>query len=115
MPRPRPSGCRCPPGPGSRAEQPLTGLVGNQVVTGVVDRLAVTDSGVWVVDYKTGRAPPADVADTPVRYLRQLAAYRAVLAGVYPGRPVRAVLVWTDQASVVEVPGALLDALDPDA
>ena len=101
--------------PGSRAEQPLTGLVGNQVVTGVVDRLAVTDSGVWVVDYKTGRVPPADVADTPVRYLRQLAAYRAVLAGVYPGRPVRAVLVWTDQASVVEVPGALLDALDPDA
>ena len=99
--------------PGSRAEQPLTGVVGGQVVTGVVDRLAVTQAGVWVVDYKTGRAAPADVADTPVRYLRQLAAYRAVLRGVYPHLPVRAVLVWTDSASVVDIPVHLLDALDP--
>lgn len=101
--------------PGSRAEQPLTGVVGGQVVTGVVDRLAVTRTGVWVVDYKTGRAAPADVADTPVRYLRQLAAYRAVLRGVYPGLPVRAVLVWTDSAGVVDIPEHLLDALDPAA
>ncbi len=100
-------------GPGSRAEQPLTGVVGGQVVTGIVDRLAVTADAVWVVDYKTGRAAPPDVADTPVRYLRQLAAYRGVLRGVYPGRPVRSVLVWTDFAQVVTIPAALLDALDP--
>ena len=98
--------------PGSRAEQPMTGVVGAQVVTGIVDRLAVTAGTVLVVDYKTGRAAPPDVADTPVRYLRQLAAYRSVLRGVYPGRSVRSVLVWTDSAQVVTIPSALLDALD---
>ncbi len=99
--------------PGSRAEQPLTGVVGGAIVTGIVDRIAVGADGVWVVDYKTGRAAPAEVADTPVRYLRQLAAYRGVLRGIYPALPVRAMLVWTDQAQVVTIPPALLDTVDP--
>ena len=102
-------------GPGSRAEQPLTGMVGGVVVSGVVDRMAVLPGEVWVADFKTNRAPPADVADTPVRYLRQLAAYRAVLHGIYPDRRVRCALVWTDEAAVVPVPGALLDAHQPGA
>ncbi len=102
-------------GPGSRAEQPLTGMVGGVVVTGVVDRLVVLPDEILVADFKTSRAAPADVADTPVRYLRQLAAYRAVLRGVYPGRPVRCALVWTDQAAVAVIPGPLLDAHQPGA
>ncbi len=100
-------------GPGARAEQPLTGVVAGQIVTGIVDRLAVTDNAIWIVDYKTGRAAPTDVADTPIRYLRQLAAYRSVLRDVYPGLPVRPVLVWTDSGQVVTISGVLLDALDP--
>ena len=70
--------------PGSRAEQPLTGLVGTTIITGTVDRLAVLPGRVLLVDYKTGREAPKTVADTPVLYLRQLAAYRAVLRGIYP-------------------------------
>jgi len=102
-------------GPGSRAEQPLTGLVGNAVVSGVVDRMVVLPHEIMLADYKTHRAAPEAVADTPVRYLRQLAAYRAVLREIYPGRPVRCALVWTDQAAVVSVPGPLLDAHQPGA
>ena len=100
-------------GPGSRAEQPLAGLAGNTVVSGIVDRLAVLPDAVWLADYKTGRAAPADVAATPVRYLRQVAAYRAVLRGVFPGRPVRCALVWTEGAAVAMLPDALLDAHAP--
>ena len=100
-------------GPGSRAEQPLTGLVHGSVVSGVVDRLVVRADGVWLADYKTHRAAPADVADTPVRYLRQLAAYRAVLRAIYPDRPVRCALVWTESAAVVTIPDPLLDAHHP--
>ncbi len=100
-------------GPGSRAEQPLTGLVGSTVVNGVVDRLAVLPSEVWLADYKTLRDAPADVAATPVRYLRQMAAYRAVLRGVFPGRPVRCALVWTQGATVAMLPDALLDSHVP--
>jgi len=102
-------------GPGSRAEQPLAGLIGGVVVSGVVDRMAVLPHEILLADYKTHRAAPADVSDTPRRYLRQLAAYRAVLRGIYPGRPVRCALVWTDGAAVVSIPGPLLDAHQPGA
>ena len=100
-------------GPAGRAEQPLTGLVGGQVITGVVDRLAVLPDRVLVADFKTGRAAPADVSDTPTRYLRQLAAYRAVLLALFPDRAVRCALVWTEGAVVAEVPNWLLDAHAP--
>jgi ATP-dependent helicase/nuclease subunit A len=102
-------------GPAGRAEQPLTGLVGGAVVTGKVDRLAILPDQVLLADYKTGRDAPADVAGTPVLYLRQLASYRAVLQAIYPDRPVRCALVWTSGPAVVPLPSALLDAHSPGA
>ncbi|HET6521863.1 MAG TPA: 3'-5' exonuclease, partial [Geminicoccaceae bacterium] len=101
-------------GPGSRAEVPLTGVVGGRVVAGQVDRLALTDDGlVLVADYKTDRDPPADGAGVPAAYLRQMAAYRAVLRRIYPGRTVRCALVWTEGARLVRLDDALLDAHAP--
>jgi len=102
-------------GPAGRAEQPITGLVRGTVITGKVDRLAVLDDEIRLVDYKTGREPPADVADTPVLYVRQLAAYRAVMQALYPGRPVRCALVWTHGPAVVTLPPDLLDQHAPGA
>ena len=96
-------------GPGSRAEQPLSALVDGAVVSGVVDRMVVLPDRVVVADFKTGRAAPARAEAVPVRYLRQLAAYRAVLRALFPGRTVACVLVWTEGAVVMEVDGALLD------
>ena len=100
-------------GPGSRAEVPLTGLVGDSVVGGLVDRLAVLPDRVLVVDYKTNRHAPERAEDTPVMYLRQLAAYRAVLRGVFPDRPVRCALIWTRAARVAMLPDELLDIHAP--
>ena len=99
--------------PEARAEQPLTGLVGGVVVTGTVDRMAVLPDQVLLADYKTGRDAPAAAAATPVHYLRQLAAYRAVVQAIYPDRPVRCALVWTRDATVAFMPPALLDAHAP--
>jgi ATP-dependent helicase/nuclease subunit A len=100
-------------GPLGRAEQPLSGLVGGQVVLGVVDRMAVLPDRVLLADFKTGRAAPETVEATPARYLRQLAAYRAVLRGLFPGRPVQCALVWTDGAVVSSLPDGLLDLHAP--
>lgn len=97
-------------GPGSRAEVPLSGLVEGQIVGGIVDRLAALGDRVLVADYKTGRAPPAKAADTPVLYLRQMAAYRAVLASIFPDRPIQCVLIWTEDARPIWLPSFLLDA-----
>ncbi|MFL5254951.1 MAG: double-strand break repair helicase AddA [Rhodopila sp.] len=100
-------------GPDGRAEVPLTGVVGNAVVGGLVDRLAVLPDRVLVADFKTNRRPPDSVADTPVLYLRQMAAYRAVLRGLFPDRPVQYVLIWTRSGEVMMLPDDLLDAHAP--
>jgi ATP-dependent helicase/nuclease subunit A len=102
-------------GPGSRAEVPLTGLIGDQVVGGLVDRLVVRPERVLLVDYKTNRRPPGRPDRVPVAYLRQMAAYRAVLTKLYPERSVRCVLVWTVGADVMDLPPALLDRFAPGA
>jgi ATP-dependent helicase/nuclease subunit A len=97
-------------GPGSRPEQPVCGLVGGRMVAGQVDRLAVTADAVLIADYKTTRRPPTSLAGIPVAYLRQTAAYRSLLRDVYPGREVRAALVWTQGPRVTFLPPDLLDA-----
>ncbi len=64
------------------------GLVDGAVVSGIVDRMAVLPESVVLADYKTNRDAPLRPEDTPVLYLRQMAAYRAVLGAVFPGRAV---------------------------
>ena len=73
----------------------------------------VTPDEVLIADYKTNRPAPNSLAETKKRYadyVRQLALYRAVLMRLYPGRPVRAALVWTDTPDLMEIPAAELDA-----
>ncbi|MCR6629976.1 MAG: double-strand break repair helicase AddA [Magnetospirillum sp.] len=96
--------------PGSRAEVPIVGLIGeSRAIAGQVDRLVVNDTDVLVVDYKTNRRPPATPADIPELYVRQMAAYRLALACVYPRHRVRCALVWTDGPTLMEIGPARLD------
>ena len=99
--------------PGSRAEVPIVGRAGDRPVSGVVDRLVVTAESVLIADYKSNRPAPRSLAETEARYqgyIVQLALYRAVLLRLYPGRPVRAALVWTDTPELMEIPEKTLDA-----
>ncbi len=100
-------------GPGSRAEQPLAGLAGGVVVTGQVDRVLIDPEHVLLCDFKTGREAPATPAQVPVLYLRQMAAYRALLEALYPDRPLRCLLIWTEGPSVMRLPDSLLDRHRP--
>jgi ATP-dependent helicase/nuclease subunit A len=100
-------------GPGSLAEAPLAGHVGGVLVAGQVDRLLVGTARVLVLDYKTNRPPPAQPEAVAPPYLRQMAAYRAVLRQAFPGRAVDCALVWTYGARVMPLPAALLDRFEP--
>jgi len=80
------------------------------LVSGQIDRLVVTPGEVLIVDYKTNHAPPAAEAEAPSAYVRQLALYRAVLGKIYPQLPVRAALLWTETAELVEISTPALDA-----
>jgi ATP-dependent helicase/nuclease subunit A len=103
---------------GSRAEVPIVGQLRRDgrpplAVSGQVDRLVVTPEAILIADYKTNHAPP-DNLDRALavypHYARQLALYRALLAIVYPGRDVRAALLWTETPQLMEIPGHALDA-----
>lgn len=94
--------------PGSRAEVPLVGIVGGDVVSAQIDRLVVRDEEVMIVDYKTNRPPPRDVEGTPKAYRRQMSIYRAALAQMYPGKKVRCFILWTNGPWMVELPDHIL-------
>ena len=100
--------------PGSRAEVPIVGklTIGGKAfrVSGQIDRLAVTQHAVLIADFKTNRPSPRRIEDVPPAYVRQLALYRAVLAKLYPGRTIRAALIWTEIPDIMEVSAATLDA-----
>jgi ATP-dependent helicase/nuclease subunit A len=100
-------------GPDSRAEVPLTGVIRDSVVGGLVDRMVVLPDRVMVVDFKTNRRLPVRVEDTPIMYLRQTASYRAVLRAIFPGRAVLCALIWTREARVAILPDECLDPHDP--
>ena len=100
-------------GRGSRAEVAIAGLVGGSVVSGQVDRLVVTPEEVVVADYKTNRSPPEIVEEVPALYLHQMAAYRALLSIIYPGRRVRTLLLWTEGPRLMPLPDGLLDTYAP--
>jgi ATP-dependent helicase/nuclease subunit A len=96
-------------GPGGRAEAPVIGRLGRDIINGRVDRLAITDSEVLVIDYKTDRPAPADLGGVGEAYVRQMAAYRRILSEAWPGRTVRCLLAWTDGPALMELPAAQLD------
>ncbi len=79
---------------GSRAEVAIAGhlkVAGvERAVSGKIDRLAVSDDEVLLVDYKTNRVPPRDIGQVPPGYIAQVAVYSALLRQVYPDRKVSA-------------------------
>ena len=101
--------------PGSRAEVSIVGRLPRPgqppaLVSGQIDRLVVTPAEVLIVDFKTNHAPPTEATEAPAAYVRQLALYRAVLGKLYPGRPIRAALVWTETPEYMEISAPALDA-----
>jgi ATP-dependent helicase/nuclease subunit A len=69
-------------------------------ISGRIDRLAVFDDHVVILDYKTNRVPPQSAAQIPFSHRAQLAIYRDILAPLYPGKRIDCVLVYTEDASI---------------
>ncbi len=103
-------------GPGSLAEVPITGLLAwgageKRPVSGQIDRLAILPEEVIIADFKTTARPPRDLKAIAPTTLAQLAVYRALVGQIYPGRRVRALLVYTATLTRLEPEAAVLDAL----
>jgi ATP-dependent helicase/nuclease subunit A len=102
--------------PGSLAEVPMVARIGEGEgafdLEGQIDRLAVLDRDLLILDYKTNRPPPETHEDVAPAYIAQLAAYRVALKGLFPGRSLRAALLWTDGPRLMEIPSTSLDAAE---
>ncbi len=89
--------------PDALAEVPLAATINGVVVSGTVDRLLVGEDAITVVDFKTTRRPPLSAENIPSAALKQMAAYVAVIEKIYPDRPVRAALFYTQTPELLEI------------
>ncbi len=100
-------------GPDALAEAPIAAVVGEAVIAGTVDRLRIGADRVQFVDFKTGRFAPLTLADVPIAHVRQMAAYAAALAVIFPDRVIEAGLLYTSAPRLISLPAALLVANKP--
>jgi ATP-dependent helicase/nuclease subunit A len=104
-------------GPMSRAEVEIVAHVPDPQgrgpalrLSGKIDRLVQDGNTIWIVDYKTNRPPPRDIAQVAETYTLQLAAYRLAVQRIYPAVHVRAAILWTDGPRIMEIPAPVLEA-----
>ena len=86
---------------------------GPRSVSGTIDRLAVLEDQVALLDYKTSPYVPNTIDEISPDYVTQMALYRALVSKIYPSKTIRALLVWTHGKrgiQIMELPQTLLDA-----
>ncbi len=101
-------------GPNTLAEAPIAAtLADGIVVSGTVDRLLIEPTRVRVVDFKTGRRAPRTLSELPDYHVRQIAAYAAALAVIFPDRTIEAALLYTAGPTMLDLPAELIAAHKP--
>ena len=99
---------------GSRAEVEIAGRVtvagAPAIVSGRVDRLAVTPGRVLIVDYKTNRPAPAGWRKRPPPMSPSSPSTGTCCRSSIRAAPVAAAILWTDSASLMEVPAESMDS-----
>jgi ATP-dependent helicase/nuclease subunit A len=104
--------------PGSLPEVPVVAQIGENEdgfeLEGQIDRLVILENDLLILDYKTNRPPPSTEADVAPAYVEQLAAYRLALKDLFPGKALRAALLWTDGPHLMEISSTSLDKAERD-
>jgi ATP-dependent helicase/nuclease subunit A len=75
---------------------------------GIIDRLVVGESSVLAVDFKTNAVVPGAPAQVPEGILRQMGAYAAMLAQVYPRHEIQTAILWTRTTELMLLPHDLV-------
>ncbi len=97
----------------ARAEVGITAAIpalGGARIHGAIDRLIITDTHILAVDFKTNRVIPEKPEDTPEGLLRQMGAYAAALAEIYPDHHIDTAILWTRNASLMQLPPQIVAA-----
>lgn len=100
--------------PEALAEAPIAAVLADGiVVSGTVDRLLIEPGRVRVIDFKTGRRAPATIDEIAPYHLRQIAAYAAALAVIFPDRAIETALLYTAGPALFPISAELLAAHKP--
>jgi ATP-dependent helicase/nuclease subunit A len=95
--------------PDTLAEVPFTcPLADGRTLEGTIDRLVLRAGRVLAVDFKTNAVVPDRPEEVPEGLLRQMGAYAAALALIYPGRPVETAILWTRTARLMPLPSTFV-------
>ena len=84
--------------------------LGGARLIGAIDRLLDDGQTLRAIDFKTNRRMPDWPEEVPEGLLRQMGAYAAALAQVYPDRRIETAILWTAEARLMELPAALTGA-----
>ena len=84
--------------------------LGGQRLHGVMDRLQILPDRLRVLDYKSNVVVPRTAEEVPLGLVRQMAAYRAALRQIYPGRAVDCLLLWTQTGDITPLDAAQMEA-----
>ena len=95
-------------GEDSLAEVGFSVTVAGRPLQGIMDRVVVYPDKVLVIDFKTNATVPTTPEDCPEGILRQMGAYRHALTALYPNRVAEAAILWTRTATMMILPGELL-------
>ena len=105
-------------GPGSQAEVPIMGYIKTgrkkRLVSGTLDRIIVSVNDVKIIDFKTDRFPPKNIVDVSEKYIKQMAAYKAVLKEIYGCRRIQSFLLWTKGPSLMYLDDDFINTVELD-
>lgn len=89
-------------------EVPFALDIAGRRVTGIMDRVIVTDTMVKIVDFKSNRVVPKTPDAVPDGLTVQLALYAEAARHIWPDREVVATFLWTYDETVTEMPYTML-------
>lgn len=84
--------------------------LGGRRIIGAIDRLVIAQDHILAVDYKSNILVPDRAEQVPAGLLRQMGAYAAALAQIWPGRRVEVAILWTRTAKLMPLPHDLVMA-----
>ncbi|MBB6260704.1 ATP-dependent helicase/nuclease subunit A [Paenochrobactrum gallinarii] len=98
---------------GSKSEVSVMGMLDlngkEQAVSGIIDRLSVSDTTVRIIDYKTNRPPALTLEEVPSAYITQLALYRELMKPLYPLHKIEAAVLFTEAPILIELPVEIME------